>query len=58
MEKKKITDENGNMQFVKMFISYGDDRCYFAVLEDGKLLIKRGSFYSDTGERIRENNND
>lgn len=57
MEKKKVTDENGNLQAVKRFISYGDDKFYFAVLDDGKLLIRRGDFYSDTGEKICEKNN-
>ena len=54
---KQIIDEKGISHKVKKFISYGDDAEFFAVLHDGKLLIRRGTFYADTGEKICENNN-
>ncbi len=56
-KRRTITDENGNEHEIKRFISYGDDSELFAVAEDGRLFMKRGESYRDTGEKICEKNN-
>lgn len=54
-EKKTITGNNGKKHGIKKFIPYGDDGEFFAVTKNGRLFVKKGGHYDDTGEKIRKN---